>query len=385
MDKYYYFYDLNEVLIDRYPAKIAQRLSKEINSNNFIFIYSEQYDYAAPKNIPEGSKFFYIKNLKKEELEKLFDKYPPHSLTTIAQRIPDMWMLTFFNHRNVPTFLVQHGLWSDRLERIPLIPLLLKKFSKFQSYLRHVRAICKMNNIPLIPTLVDLYKFLLLENIDIPKTKYLDIDKLRANKAFVFDDSWNNYYEKKYGYNRNDLIYIGNPDYLLLKGIDLNKKEDAVCYVCQSLVEDGRFSLKEYTSFLRILERNVTDKKKLYIKLHPRSKLKFYDLFKTNKNVVLTHDLPVCRYYIAHYTGLLATVRQISENVLIWKLKNHHIPQYFNRFASVITDKEPELRDFIDGKTVNKRHIAITRLTSEEIEAFDPINTITQNLIKYSN
>jgi hypothetical protein len=79
-NKYFYFYDLNEVLIDRYPT------------------------------IPEGSKSFFIKKLSRKELVKITTKYPPNSITTIAQRIPDMWMLTFFNHISVPTYIVQHGL-----------------------------------------------------------------------------------------------------------------------------------------------------------------------------------------------------------------------------------------------------------------------------------
>lgn len=125
------------------------------------------------------------------KLNEIITQYPPNSLTTIAQRITDMWMLTYFNHLGFPTFLVQHGLWSDRLERIPLIPLLLGKFSKFINYLKHVSSICKVNQIPFFYTLFDLYRFLFKENINIPNTKYLHNELLRANKAFVFDESWN--------------------------------------------------------------------------------------------------------------------------------------------------------------------------------------------------
>ena len=385
MDKYFYFYDLNEVLIDRYPAEIAQRLSELLDTSNFIFIYSEKYNDSLPKKIPEGSLSFYINDLSQKKLENLVNEYPPNSLTTIAQRIPDMWMLTFFNYKNIPTFLVQHGLWSDRLERIPLIPLLLKKFSKFQSYVSHVRAICKMNNIPLISALVDLYKFLLLENINIPDTKTLDRDQLRANKAFIFDDSWNDYYEKKYGYSKNNLIYIGNPDYLLLKNMDLNKKEDAVCYVCQSLVEDGRFSLKEYTEFLKVLDQHVASDRKLYIKLHPRSRVDIYESINKNPNVFITHELPVCQSYIAHYTGMLATVRQISDDVLIWKLNNHHMPQYFFQFASIITDQKSDLDEFVKGTYEKKQNNKNIKVNLDQIKSFDPLKIIVDNMIHFLN
>ena len=126
-------------------------------------------------------------------------------------------MLTFFNHMNIPTFIVQHGLWSDKLERISLVKLIQSKFSKFIQYVTYTKAICKINNIPFLNTLQELYRFLIKEDIQIPETKYIKTNKLRAKTVFVFDESWDNYYINKYGYNKNQLIYIGNPDYLVLK------------------------------------------------------------------------------------------------------------------------------------------------------------------------
>ena len=40
-NRYYYFYDLNEVLIDRYPSKIANEIKKIEFNSRFVFIYSE--------------------------------------------------------------------------------------------------------------------------------------------------------------------------------------------------------------------------------------------------------------------------------------------------------------------------------------------------------
>lgn len=382
MNRYYYFFDLNEVLIDRYPSKIAKGLLETNNTSRFIFIYSEKYRDGVPINIPKESHSFYIPDLSIREIEKLIDKYPPNSLTTIAQRIPDMLMLSIFNKKNIPTFIVQHGLWSDKLERIPIIPLLWSKFSKFKNYIKYVNAICKLTKTPFIPTLGELHRFLLKEDIDIPKTKYLNNKIIRAKKAFVFDRSWDDYYVKKYGYNINDLIYIGNPDFLLLKDKNLNNKEDAVCYICQSLVEDGRFFLKDYEEFLKILEKNVANSKKLYIKLHPRSKKEFYKSIASNENVVLTEDFPVCKYYIAHYTGMLATAKQISDNILIWKLKDHHIPEYFLQFGSIITDNKSDIIKFLNEDFNTKIKKSNIKMTNQELKDFDPIKIIATKIFE---
>jgi len=382
MKQYYYFYDLNEVLIDRYPAQIASLIAASSGKNNFIFIYSEKYNDSVPHNIPDGCKSFYIPSLAKKSIEKIISQYPPLALITIAQRIPDIWMLTLFNHLGYATFIVQHGLWSDRLERVSLIPLLMGKFTKFIKYLYHVLSITNLNNLSLFKTLYEFYLFLLKENINIPDTSQLHGKMLRAKKAFIFDESWNDYYIKKYGYHAEDLIYIGNPDFLLAKNKDLANKEDAVCYLCQSLVEDGRFVSTEYERFLGILNDYVATIKKLYIKLHPRSRPEIYKILKNNPNVIFTNDLPICKYYIAHYTGLLATVAQISDDILIWKFPDHHTPEYFFQFGSIVTDNPKDLSAFITGQYIKQKQIYNKKLTAEELRSFNPLKIISDTLLK---
>lgn len=128
------------------------------------------------------------------------------------------------------------------------------------------------------------------------------------------------------------------------------------------MVEDGRFVLSEYKKFLDLMNNVIAKNTKLYIKLHPRSKLEFYNTFKENKNVVLTHDLPICKYYIGHYTGLLVTIKQITDNILIWKFPDHHIPDYFLKFGSLITSNEPDLKNFIEGKVSHENsHLYILK------------------------
>ena len=383
LNKYYYFYDLNEVLIDRYPAKIANKI-KDLNSKSkFVFIYSEKYNEGEPEKLPNGSKSFYIPSLSKEIIIKLIKDYPPYSLTTIAQRIPDMWMLSLFNHLNISTNIVQHGLWSDKLQRVSIISLLVQKFSKFLNYTSYTKKICSLNKIPFLHTLIDLYNFLLKENKTIPETRYLDIDKIRANRVFAFDNSWNDYYTIKYGYSLNEIEYIGNPDLLLLKDKDLSIKEDSICYLCQSLVEDGRLEKKKYIKFLNKMVSFLPKSKKIYIKLHPRSRKDLYFSLRSNENVIFTHDLPICNFYIGHYTGLLATVKQISDNILIWLFSEHHTPEYFKKFGSTVTNDNRILANFMNENTNFKQDLTIfKRFSKEELDNFDPIKKIANNLIE---
>ena len=382
MQKYFYFYDLNEVLIDRYPAKIANYLSEKYQISKFIFIYSEKYHYAILQKIPNGSKAFYIPDLSLSKTKSLFQKYPPNSLTTIAQRIPDMLMLSIFNSEGIPTFLVQHGLWSDRLVRISLPMLLLSRFTKFTRYLSYTHRICRINKLPYFRLLLDLYRFLIKENIKCPESKYMNSDFMRAKTAFVFDNSWDDYYVNKYGYSSDSIVYMGNPDYMDLKRIKHLVKEDAVCYVCQTFVEDGRYSKRQYQSFLRVLNDFVASEKKLYMKLHPRSRRGLYASLESNDNIVFADEFPHCNYYIGHYSAMLAVARQCSENVLIWNLPDHHVPEYFYQFASIATDNPNKLRAFVNGEIEVPKDNGIHILSDDEIQELDSIRIIGDGIYK---
>lgn len=355
MQKYIYFYDLNIILIDRYPADIANKIRKISPQSKFIFIYSEKSQVGKSAKIPLDSKCFYVNDLSTKKLDEIIKLYPPNSFVSIAQRIPDMWMICYFKKKSIHTFVVQHGLWSYRLERIPLVYLMIKRIKNIFHYLLYVYNICKINNISYFENVFDYYLFLIKGGISVKDTKHLDNNSIRADTAFVFDETWDDYYIHKYGYEKNAIVYIGNPDDLLLNDVDLDNIEDAVCYLCQSLVEDGRYTKRKYMKFLKILNSSVACNNRLIIKLHPRSNMKYYDIFKNNKNVTFSRDLPVCYGYIGHYTSLLSVVSKITDNVLIWKLSEHHIPEYFYQFAVIVTESEKELACFVKEKSKKRR------------------------------
>ena len=107
-----------------------------------------------------------------------------------------------------------------------------------------------------------------------------------------------------------------------------------------------------------------------------------YLSIKENKNVVLTNDLPLCDFYIGHYTGLLATVKHISNNILIWLFSDHHTPEYFKKFGSIVTNNYQELNNFMNGKIKSKKDSCdLIDISNNSFKNFDPINKIANNLI----
>ena len=96
-------------------------------------------------------------DLSLKKINNLFSMFPPNSLTTVGHRVPDMLMFSMFNINNIPTFFMQHGLPTDGLQRLPLWTLICNKLGKFIKYILYAYNLCKINNLPLIKTMYEIY------------------------------------------------------------------------------------------------------------------------------------------------------------------------------------------------------------------------------------
>ena len=361
-----YFYDRYQVLLDRYPALIANEIkrigSKSNNKFNFIFIFSDySQDDVTPKITPIKSNIHYIPYLNINSLNKLTKKHPPHAFICIGLRIPDILLISYFKKLRVKTYMVQHGLFIKHLTRISFLKHFASKFSHFIKYFIYSFHLAKLNQKPFLLILNDLFTFFIKGKgkfIDLHSAKVLN---LISDKVFAFDKNWDNYYQN-YGYSRNQFLYFGNPDYSLAKDMLNNPIEDSICYICQSLVEDGRYLKKDYLDFLKDLSENLSGRK-VYLKLHPRSDLKLYETFE-NENFILTRDLKNCTTFLGHYSSLIEVSYQLGRNNILWDLKNHTIPLSYIEYSDYITN------DFSDLKRYLKDNIRTEFTIKTEMKEF---------------
>ena len=73
----------------------------------------------------------------------------------------------------------------------------------------------------------------------------------------------------------------------------------------------------------------------------------------------------------------------ISDNILIWLFSDHHTPEYFKKFGSTVTSDDEILADFMNGNIKYKQDLNnFKRFSKEELDDFDPINKIANNLIE---
>lgn len=346
-----YFFDLNEVLLDRYPARIANCLNEASEEDlNFVFLYTEVYNENEPnpKNLPSNSVVIFDKNFSPKRLKEIVRQFPPTAYISIGLRLPDIFLQGFFNNQGVQTYMVQHGIFVKHLTRIPLTQLVITKARKFLQYFVYANRISRLVKEPFFKTLKELYLFYFKETTTLVELEVLTKEKLISKKAFLFDESWNDYYESKYGYSKESFFYFGNPDYGLVREYKDKPVEDAVCYICQSLVEDGRYDKKMYLNFLKEM-KEVFSGVKVYLKLHPRSRLSLYDSL-LDEDFILTNDFKNCATYLGHYSSLLEISDQLGRNIILWQLEGHPVPDSYLKYGDLISSDWEEVKEFITNQ-----------------------------------
>ena len=354
---YYYFYDFNELLLDRYPAHIAAEIVEKEPDARFVFLYSEVYpNYGAPRSLPKGSIVEYVPSLLQSDIQRLFDAYPPRGLTVIGQRIPDMVFISICNRLNIPTFMVQHG-FLTHLERHSVILLLIERMKKFLQYVRGTIEIAKNLPSPWLKVITDFYLFFIRGTIDFPDSDVINAPELLARYALLFDADSGPFYTRRYGYTKKHFKYIGNPDFTLLNAYDGQSPEDAVCYICQSLVEDGRIGKREYLKFIREMAKTIPPDKKLYIKLHPRSNSKLYEDCE-RPNIEMVEHFPFCTFYLGHYSSMLYVTLEFAQEVLLFEMETHRIPKEFHSLAEKYYNNWDEVVERIRVPVVDEKTYA---------------------------
>ncbi|MFM5897393.1 MAG: polysialyltransferase family glycosyltransferase [Dolichospermum sp.] len=345
------FFDLHLASHTRHPASIAHAIENLSPGNKYQFIYDEK-DGASEKEIlkklPVNSEIIYSGFPSKTNINHKLTTFEPDALIVMAQRIPDSAYVSIAKTLNIKTFMFQHGLYIPFSKREP--SLFFKKFVKSLRYIICVLTIAETIKEDKIKYLQYYIKNLVSgQNI----TGLIDKDKINVDKVLVYGNFWKEYHHQLFGYSDESQYVIGYPDLIKVKDISSLPQENSICYIAQTLVEDGRLSRDIFLDFIKILSSCISNDKKIYIKLHPRSDLSLYKQLKEfNKAEFCNNNIPHCTHYIGHYSTLVAVIAMVNTNVLLWNFEGHEIPSYFADVCRVKTADVKQLVDFINNYAI---------------------------------
>ena len=168
---------------------------------------------------------------------------------------------------------------------------------------------------------------------------------VNVDKVLVYGEFWKDYHFKNLGYSYEQQYIVGAPDFTdipLLREVKTASK--SICYIAQTLVEDGRLNRKKMLTFVDNLSHAIKENElNLYVRLHPRSDITLYKNLPDN-TVFTNKDFPKTEIYIGHYSSILSKATFLSNNIILVDFPGHEIPKYIETVSALSVEyNEPDL------------------------------------------
>ncbi|MCV6629720.1 MAG: alpha-2,8-polysialyltransferase family protein [Flavobacteriaceae bacterium] len=344
----YIFFEIIDYSLMRFPKWVSLAIEKVDNNAAFIFVYMYKYKKSTadlswlPENATVINLYGNVTNVK-----DVFQNNKDAKLISFAIRPPEFYIVNQANSFGIKSYVVQHGIFIPFMKRE--WNYFFMEARKMFYYFKSIFALSHTNKeIGAFHLFKELYRIYIAGNKRISESIFREFDIL-PQRAFVYSNYWADYFKENYGFKKEQFSLVGMPDLEGFNEIISNTKEEAVCYICQTLVEDGRLAKKEFISFISVLSGLLDASVKVYIKLHPRTDIKLYkELTKRKKTVIIKDKLPNCTKYIGHYSTLLSLPLNITGNVFLWSFQGHVIPNYFKETARIESGEKEDLEAFLN-------------------------------------
>jgi hypothetical protein len=323
------FYDVNLLNHKNYVGDIVREF---VSHGYLVTLFYDEYSKEGFDFFKEldvsivRNGFFSLKSIKGKIL-----KSNASILIVNAQRLSDTAFVTIARHLGVKTVMSQHGMYIPFMKRERLF--LIKKVVKACRYVFYSLVVSKVLNKEFkevfrcfVGTFIKgkVYR----ESIHFHQDVNVDF-------VLVYGPYWKGYHNEIFGYKSDQMYDIGFHELSKVEKVKAEPIEKStVCYVAQTLVEDGRLPRRVMEEFLRGLEL-LGQRFKVIVKLHPRSERTMYE----DRGLTLESSpgVPHCPLYLGHYSSLLALAASVS-TVLIFEFYGHDTPEYFSRNSKVLSN-----------------------------------------------
>jgi len=344
------FFDVVPTNIVRFFKGAVENINGIAPGTNLFFLLEED-DHNdiehVRKHYPYAKEISYVQKRKLVWFKDYLKSNNIHAVITNAQRIPDDMVVLAARQNGIKTFMLQHGMYIPFLKRS--LKFFLQKLGKTFRYLYYSMEISKALGYGALGLTLKYFKCYVLGSNQVVES--IPRDLLNVNKVYVYGDYWKSFHRMQFGYSYEDQLVIGYPDLEDVYGKDSSSLKRGVCYISQTLVEDGRLKKEEQLSFFRrLVESTSKNKIPLHVKLHPRSDLSLFELANDFDHVVFHQDdFPFVTKYVGHYSTLLAKGMMISGDVCIFEYENHPTPDYFKESASNVISELSEISSWLEG------------------------------------
>lgn len=334
--------------VDRFPGPLHRALQRLRPGVHARFVYVSET--AAGDHERLSSKYPEVDLLRSgysvRALVAAVAEFAPDVVVTIAKRLPDLLVTTVANQAGAETVVFQHGAESPYLPRSPRF--FLGALRKTLFYSNCLWQLSTLNDVSFWRSLRD-YRAYWFKGSKTFRESTIGSSAAVSRWAFVHGEAWREFYREHFGIAEDRSLVVGSPDLFEHRALPSGDREHGVCYIAQTLVEDGRMERGRYQALLRRITAGLDEDTPLSIKLHPRSDTSLYDELLTRPQTRLLNTLPWTTWYLGHYSTLLLVPAHFGARVIIWRLPGEPIPAVLFEAAWATVDDAQQLRQVVAG------------------------------------
>lgn len=343
------FIDASITELKKNYLSIAKNLAEKDSAFQAVFLNVETASYVVDdleeKSTQEISKSSFVElvhfgSFNRKRINHFLEEHKPDFLFIDAMNISNEVWIALCHEKGIKVYLYPHGFEVENLYYKS--SQIIGKLKKVLRYCYAVWNISILLNLPYIKTLLQYIDF--IRKGTPLKGTHLDNPSLYPDTVFVYSDYYKGFWERKYGIKDVNYVQIMPFDFTLVDGILEKPEEDALCYITQTLCEDGRFSQEEFERLLESYKEVAKSVNKFIVKLHPRVDSGLYDrIFEGLPNVEIRRDFPHCKVYLTHYSSMVYTGVLSSGNVIIQELPGQPTANVFADVASTVVHSTEDI------------------------------------------
>ena len=350
------FLEAGPTMIAKNLLPIAKNIADIEPSTKIVFLSINILSHEDPEkeidsinNLKElvNSKFHVLKSFHPNVIENYLSKEMPSAIVFGAYRIYDMLWTSIAKRAGIKVYNFQHGFEVDNVY--------YKHFIIFVKLLKSFRI------------LVALYYLSILMSKDICimcsqymkyffKGKklfnsYFNTKSIHPDRIFIYSDYYRKFWFKKFGMDPTSAMISGPPDLMEVYKIKQKPKIKGCCYLTQTLVEDGRMSVRSFNKLINSYIEIAKKFERFIIKLHPRGNKELYNDISKLPNVEIIREFPNCDYYLTHYSSTAFVAYYISSEVVLHELENHLTPEIFINSGFMIVKNAQDIPTSFKNKS----------------------------------
>ena len=347
------FFDACPTMLAKNGLPIAEIFKTKEPDFSAIFVSADAASQTDPEmerssenKITKDNRYrlIHFKSFNRKHIEKFLRKEAPDLFFVDAFRIYDQLWISICHKLGIKVFSLQHGFEIDSVFYKPAA--IISKYKKLMRFTVAAYNLARISDTSFLKLYYQYCRYI-VKGTPLRQTLLANPD-FQPTIAFVYSEYYKEFWQRKFGFDKNRMEIIMPTDLLLVKPVREQPQQDACCYITQTLVEDARMMRGDFLELLKSYREVAKSVKKFIIKLHPRVSPEIYEeIFGDLDNVEITRDFPNCKFYLTHYSSMAYAAAFVSNNVILHELPGHPTHELFRAVATSVVHSSKEIIDYI--------------------------------------